>query len=106
MIYRNLCKSEAGELLIENLERDLYDADSRLSCVDVDNLATHTEKESNHFTSSTSKGGYLDRNVLRDWLRRLWILRPDLRSRLWKVCMFDKLSKKHLHGLLYVFNYK
>nr|XP_024381426.1 F-box protein At1g78280-like isoform X2 [Physcomitrium patens] len=84
LVERNLCKSEAGELLIENLERDLYDADSRLSCVDVDNLATHTEKESNHFTSSTSKGGYLDRNVLRDWLRRLWILRPDLRSRLWK----------------------
>lgn len=54
--------------------------------IDVDNLATHTEKQSNHFISSTSKGGYLDRSELRDWLRRLWKLRPDLHQRLWKVC--------------------
>ncbi|KAG0565056.1 hypothetical protein KC19_8G160000 [Ceratodon purpureus] len=54
------------------------------SFLDVDNLATHTEKHSNHFISNTSKGGYLDRSELRDWLRRLWKLRPDLHTRLWK----------------------
>lgn len=61
------------------------DLDSYSSFVDVDNLVNHTEKHSNHFISSTSKGGYLDRSELRDWLRRLWKLRPDLRTCLWKV---------------------
>ena len=58
--------------------------------LDVDNLAKHTEKQSNHFISNTSKGGYLDRRELRDWLRRLWKLRPDLHTRLWKVRLFEK----------------
>jgi len=75
------------ELSGGNLGRNLNDLDSYSSYVDVDNLATHTEKQSNHFISSTSKGGYLDRSELRDWLRRLWILRPDLHTRLWKVCI-------------------
>lgn len=106
MIYRNLCKLEVGELLIENLECDFYDVDSCFLCVDVDNLVIYIEKELNYFILSISKGGYLDRNVLWDWLCWLWIFRFDFCLCFWKVCMFDKLLKKYFYGLFYVFNYK
>jgi hypothetical protein len=81
----DFCKAETRERSGRILGHSLSDLDSYSSYVDVDNLATHTEKQSNHFISNTSKGGYLDRGELRDWLRRLWKLRPDLHTRLWKV---------------------
>lgn len=88
IFVRNLCNANASELLGEKLGRDLNDPDGYVSYFDVDYLATHTEKESNHYISSTSKDGYLDRSELRHWLRQLWKLRPDLHVRLWKVSLY------------------
>lgn len=84
---------EEGASKRNNQELDAISVEAQeSSCLDVDTLATHTEKQSNHFISNTSKGGYLDRSELRDWLRRLWKLRPDLHPRLWKVRINGKSS--------------
>ncbi|XP_024388879.1 lysine-specific demethylase JMJ21 isoform X3 [Physcomitrium patens] len=96
----NLCNANASELLGEKLGRDLNDPDGYVSYFDVDYLATHTEKESNHYISSTSKDGYLDRSELRHWLRQLWKLRPDLHVRLWKCACLAVDAESWLHRVI------
>jgi hypothetical protein len=65
---------------------DVLNHENESLLLDVDFLVQHTEEHSNHFLSNTSKAGYLERNELRDWLRRLWKYRPDLHQCIWKVC--------------------
>lgn len=53
---------------------------------DIDFLSQFLEKEKDHYSSMWSPTNSLGQREAREWLRRLWVLKPDLRELIWKVC--------------------
>jgi len=53
---------------------------------DIDFLSQFLEKERDHYSSLWSPTNSIGQREAREWLRRLWALKPELRELIWKVC--------------------
>jgi hypothetical protein len=52
---------------------------------DIDFLSQFLEKEKDHYSSVWSPTNSIGQREAREWLRRLWVLKPELRELIWKV---------------------
>lgn len=51
---------------------------------DIDFLSQFLEKERDHYSSVWSPTNSIGQREAREWLRRLWVLKPELRELIWK----------------------
>jgi hypothetical protein len=77
----NHCSTSAFEFsgVQESLENQEFS-------YDIDFLSQFLEKERDHYSSIWSPTNSLGQREAREWLRRLWVLKPKLRELIWKVC--------------------
>ncbi|KAL6878419.1 hypothetical protein ACP4OV_012589 [Aristida adscensionis] len=61
---------------------------------DIDFLSQFLEKEKDHYSSAWSPTNSIGQREAREWLRRLWVLKPELRSLIWKgACLAINVDK-------------
>ncbi|OEL37244.1 F-box protein [Dichanthelium oligosanthes] len=61
---------------------------------DIDFLSQFLEKERDHYSSVWSPTNLLGQREAREWLRRLWVLKPELRELIWKgACLAINVDK-------------
>ncbi|TVU46770.1 hypothetical protein EJB05_06329 [Eragrostis curvula] len=61
---------------------------------DIDFLSQFIEKERDHYSSVWSPTNSIGQREAREWLRRLWVLKPDLRELIWKgACLAISVDK-------------
>ncbi|XP_062211453.1 lysine-specific demethylase JMJ21 isoform X2 [Phragmites australis] len=61
---------------------------------DIDFLSQFLEKERDHYSSVWSPTNSIGQREAREWLRRLWVLRRDLRELIWKgACLAISVDK-------------
>ncbi|XP_078440783.1 putative glycosyltransferase [Wolffia australiana] len=61
---------------------------------DVDFLSKFLSDEVDHFTSTWGEGNSVGQREFREWLHRLWILRPEVRPLIWKgACLALKTDR-------------
>ncbi|OQU92485.1 hypothetical protein SORBI_3001G350900 [Sorghum bicolor] len=61
---------------------------------DIDFLSQFLEKERDHYSSLWSPTNSLGQREAREWLRRLWVLKPELRELIWKgACLAINVDK-------------
>ncbi|GJN40729.1 hypothetical protein PR202_gn00022 [Eleusine coracana subsp. coracana] len=73
--------------LQESLENEVFS-------YDIDFLSQFLEKERDHYSSVWSPTNSIDQREAREWLRRLWVLKPELRELIWKgACLAISVDK-------------
>uniref|UniRef100_A0A0E0KEJ4 JmjC domain-containing protein n=1 Tax=Oryza punctata TaxID=4537 RepID=A0A0E0KEJ4_ORYPU len=61
---------------------------------DIDFLSQFLEKEKDHYSSVWSPTNSIGQREAREWLRRLWVLKPELRELIWKgACLAISVDK-------------
>ncbi|GJN31676.1 hypothetical protein PR202_gb20101 [Eleusine coracana subsp. coracana] len=71
----------------ESLENEVFS-------YDIDFLSQFLEKERDHYSSVWSPTNSIDQREAREWLRRLWVLKPELRELIWKgACLAISVDK-------------
>ncbi|WVZ57166.1 hypothetical protein U9M48_007585 [Paspalum notatum var. saurae] len=61
---------------------------------DIDFLSQFLEKEMDHYSSAWSPTNSIGQREAREWLRRLWVLKPELRDLIWKgACLAINVDK-------------
>ncbi|XP_066350009.1 lysine-specific demethylase JMJ21-like isoform X3 [Miscanthus floridulus] len=61
---------------------------------DIDFLSQFLEKERDHYSSLWSPTNLIGQREAREWLRRLWVLKPELRELIWKgACLAINVDK-------------
>ncbi|XP_037486175.1 F-box protein At1g78280-like isoform X2 [Triticum dicoccoides] len=61
---------------------------------DIGFLSQFLEKEKDHYTSVWSPTNPIGQREAREWLRRLWVLKPELRGLIWKgACLAINVDK-------------
>ncbi|GJN41043.1 hypothetical protein PR202_gn00367 [Eleusine coracana subsp. coracana] len=66
-----------GVTVHESLENQVFS-------YDIDFLSQFLEKERDHYSSIWSPTNSIGQREAREWLRRLWVLKPELRELIWK----------------------
>ncbi|VAI16791.1 unnamed protein product [Triticum turgidum subsp. durum] len=74
----NQCASFEFSDVHESLENQVFS-------YDIGFLSQFLEKEKDHYTSVWSPTNPIGQREAREWLRRLWVLKPELRGLIWKV---------------------
>lgn len=68
--------------------------DNQIFSYNVDFLSQFLEKEKDHYTSVWSPTNPIGQREAREWLRRLWVLKPELRELIWKgACLAINVDK-------------
>lgn len=74
----NQCSSFEFSDVHESLESQIFS-------YDINFLSQFLEKERDHYSSVWSPTNSIGQREAREWLRRLWVLKPELRELIWKV---------------------
>uniref|UniRef100_A0A8R7QEH6 JmjC domain-containing protein n=1 Tax=Triticum urartu TaxID=4572 RepID=A0A8R7QEH6_TRIUA len=83
----NQCASFEFSDVHESLENQVFS-------YDIGFLSQFLEKEKDHYTSVWSPTNPIGQREAREWLRRLWVLKPELRGLIWKgACLAISVDK-------------
>ncbi|KAM0904304.1 hypothetical protein ACQ4PT_018096 [Festuca glaucescens] len=83
----NQCSSFEFSDVHESLEDQVFS-------YDIGFLSQFLEKEKDHYTSVWSPTNPIGQREAREWLRRLWVLKPELRGLIWKgACLAINVDK-------------
>ena len=74
----NQCSTFEFSDVHESLENQVFS-------YDIAFLSQFLEKEKDHYTSVWSPTNPIGQREAREWLQRLWVLKPELRGLIWKV---------------------
>ncbi|KAL6650056.1 hypothetical protein ACP70R_014280 [Stipagrostis hirtigluma subsp. patula] len=68
--------------------------ENQIFSYDIDFLSQFLDKERDHYSSAWSPTNSMGQREAREWLRRLWVLKPELRSLVWKgACLAINVDK-------------
>ncbi|CAM0873492.1 unnamed protein product [Alopecurus aequalis] len=68
--------------------------ENQVSSYDIAFLSQFLEREKDHYTSVWSPTNPIGQREAREWLRRLWVLKPELRGLIWKgACLAINVDK-------------
>jgi hypothetical protein len=76
------CVNQSSSFEFSDVHESLED---QVFSYDIGFLSQFLEKEKDHYTSVWSPTNPIGQREAREWLRRLWVLKPDLRGLIWKV---------------------
>ncbi|KAF0899240.1 hypothetical protein E2562_015901 [Oryza meyeriana var. granulata] len=83
----NLC----SEFELSDIHESLGD---QVFSYNIDFLSQFLEKEKDHYSSVWSPTNSIGQREAREWLRRLWVLKPELRELIWKgACLAINVDK-------------
>lgn len=87
--YSDLTRKEKrvrinGEGETENHKEDANVVSNGFS-YDIDFLASFLDKERDHYNFPWSMGNSVGQREMRDWLSKLWVMKPEMRKLIWKV---------------------
>lgn len=83
----NQCSSFEFSDVHESLENQIFS-------YDINFLSQFLEKERDHYSSVWSPTNSIGQREAREWLRRLWVLKPELRGLIWKgACLAINVDK-------------
>ena len=75
-------ESQCSSFEFSDVDKSL---ENQVFSYDIGFLSQFLEKEKDHYTSVWSPTNPIGQREAREWLRRLWVLKPELRGLIWKV---------------------
>ncbi|XP_072972214.1 lysine-specific demethylase JMJ21 [Typha angustifolia] len=94
--YRNGCSGHAVDELLEVDKSLQYQTFS----YDIDFLSKLLEEEKDHYCSIWSSSNYIGQREFREWLHKLWIVKPAMRKLIWKgACLAMNVDKWYAYLL-------
>ncbi|XP_010535386.1 PREDICTED: F-box protein At1g78280 isoform X2 [Tarenaya hassleriana] len=72
---------------------------------DIDFLASFLDKDRDHYNFPWCMGNSIGQREMREWLFKLWVLKPEMRKLIWKGACVALNSEKWLHCLEEICNF-
>ncbi|VAH33721.1 unnamed protein product [Triticum turgidum subsp. durum] len=84
-------ESQCSSFEFSDVDKSL---ENQVFSYDIGFLSQFLEKEKDHYTSVWSPTNPIGQREAREWLRRLWVLKPELRGLIWKgACLAINVDK-------------